>query len=68
MDAGLHDGIIKAEREQEASKNNKERTKVVAESKKASKNVKTNNVAPDQEIAEPDGVMESVKKAMGEVA
>lgn len=61
-DVNLHSELMKAEREQEASKNNKERKQVVAEGKKA-KNISTNNVAPDKEPPEPDNVLDSVKKA-----
>lgn len=66
MDAGLFGDLQKAEREQEASKNNKERKQAVAESKKA-KNISTNNVAPDKEPPEPDSVMESVRRAAAAV-
>ncbi len=66
-DATLHSEIMKVEREQEASNSNKERKEAVEASKKASKNVKTNNVAPDdKDKPEPDKVMDSVKKAMAE--
>ncbi len=67
MDAGLHSELIKSKQEQEASKSNKERKKVVKDSKQASKNVKTNNVAPDSEPAEPDDVRQSVLKAAAAV-
>lgn len=66
MDAGLHGDLMKAEREQAASKDNKKRKEAVAESKKA-KNISTNNVAPDKEPAEPDSVLASVQKAAASV-
>jgi hypothetical protein len=52
-----------------AVKLNTERKANNQNSKAASKNVKTNNVAPDNVLAdEPDSVLASVQKAMRESA
>jgi len=51
-----------------AEKLNNERKGKVEASKKASKNVKTNNTPPENAPPEPDNVRDSVAKAMREIA
>ena len=66
-DPNIRSEYLTAERENVAVKLNTERKASNQNSKAASKNVKTNNVAPDNVLAdEPDNVLASVQKAMRE--
>jgi len=66
-DPHLRSEYISSERESVAVKLNSERKAVNQNSKAASKNVRTNNVAPERASGgEPDNVLASVEKAMRE--
>lgn len=64
----LREQLISQQTTAVAEKLNTDRKEKVADSKKASKNVKTNNVAPDNIPPEPDNVRDSVMKAMKQAA
>lgn len=65
-DPNIRSELINSERENVAASLNDNRKAANAKSKSASKNVKTNNVAPENAPAEPDDVRASVAKAMAE--
>jgi hypothetical protein len=65
-DPELRQEYIANERENVAVKLNTQRKTGNQNSKVASKNVKTNNVAPENAVGEPDNVLASVQKAMRE--
>lgn len=66
QEPSIRSELITGERENVAASFNATRKAVNAKSKSASKNVKTNNVAPENAPAEPDSVRDSVAKAMAE--
>jgi ribosomal protein S15P/S13E len=66
QEPSIRSELISGERENVAASFNATRKAVNAKSKSASKNVKTNNVAPENAPAEPDDIRASIAKAMAE--
>jgi ribosomal protein S15P/S13E len=66
QDPNIRSQLISGERENVAASFNATRKAVNAKSKSASKNVRTNNVAPENAPAEPDDIRASIAKAMAE--
>lgn len=64
LDTGLRGQLMEAGKKEVAEKLNITRKTKVDNSKKAAKNVKTNNVAPESQPGEPDNVRDSVLKTL----
>ena len=64
QDPDLWKGLLETERNNVAESLGTTRKAEVSASKIASRNVKTNNVAPDSSVAEPDDIRESIRRAM----
>lgn len=64
QDPDLWQGIVDVERKAVSDTLGTVRKDEVSASKRASRNVKTNHIAPDTAIAEPDSVADSIRKAM----
>ena len=64
QDPDLWKGLVEVERKTVSDTLGNVRKEEVSASKRASRNVRTNNVAPDGEVSEPDDVRASIQKAM----